>query len=1072
MNAECPKCGRRTTKISADGRIGFCDYHQEWFAFSPDANGEASEANRKYQEELQRKHDEDERIRIQKERIKQNKLRRAAAFRISVVILGLFLAVLAVLWFKIIPEKRYNEAEELFEKGQYRPAAEKYTELNGYADSNYKVLLCEAFAEIENGNIDRAMEIIGSSDGALEHEAFQLVYDTLMEECRKGTDKGSAVSAWEKFGGSYSSEIEKNGLEQDYTARKNELQLSYAAQLAQEKDPACVAIYEDLMGQGVDVTDSIADILEGAAPGLFRIKLIELLISAVDGMGGDSSEQHGLLEDEVTQCLNEWQDLGVSLEDAYALLEKASGLGIAGIDYQNLPKEWALDAVEAGVDLSDHVFEDLDGDGNDELITATSDGTVSVYSVYLAFSELSSIETQLPSPSFEEVNGMFLLTAGDRSGFSLISPHKDGIEVLKSENGIMDFQREGMAVTYGKELDGSIERVARYSYSLEDPQKEPVPTQIDWGEDSYTYPETPEQTVQRYFEARGYNIPEEERLLTAGDGMDDKGFSSGGLSSLPLPEEPYHVDVSSYENGDDHSLLEARYASGGKDTVKYFAAIKDPDTERWMIAGAADMFAAGMEEAKMDQSIALLPTNTDTTGHLENRDDKDAYRVLLPEASKVQIVWRAGEKQGHSTAFDVDLYDANDMTGSIVSYGLRLSPSKQVGSPLFLPAGVYYLQVSADKYEDTEYHLILQTEQTGFFEQEDNNTAEKASVIQVNQPCSASLFEKEDIDWFRFTVEEPGSISVTMETAADHTTRQTLYIAQVLDSTGERILTQCELAGDQEKTGSGNVYLREGDYYVRINRGSSWTSLEYQVEVNFSGKGDAEKEVNDTFDAATPIQVNQDMTGSFGTPEDIDCYSFYIGQDMILQPKLSFTPLETSSKTYVVTLYDEGRPLYSAKVGGKENDKVLTPFPLNTGTYYVKVENPSFVQQDYTLRLAVAAVEKAETEPNDGLANATAVEFGKPVSGILSTEEDIDYYKLSLDTETIVTLEFTFQPDTGSSTAFSIQLEQNGKKLWSKNVARVSGEMSQRLQIPAGEYYLRIKPGSWMGGVYKLTVTI
>ena len=123
------------------------------------------------------------------------------------------------------------------------------------------------------------------------------------------------------------------------------------------------------------------------------------------------------------------------------------------------------------------------------------------------------------------------------------------------------------------------------------------------------------------------------------------------------------------------------------------------------------------------------------------------------------------------------------------------------------------------------------------------------------------------------------------------------------------------------------------------------------------------------------------------------------------------------------------------------------------------------------LHLTAMSVDVAEIEPNNELANAMPIRIGDSVSGVVSVESDIDYYLLNLDNETTVALQLSFTPVSGTGTAYTLQIEQNGKKLWSENISGASGGAIQKLQIPAGRYYLKVKPGSnWTSSVYTLSI--
>lgn len=164
------------------------------------------------------------------------------------------------------------------------------------------------------------------------------------------------------------------------------------------------------------------------------------------------------------------------------------------------------------------------------------------------------------------------------------------------------------------------------------------------------------------------------------------------------------------------------------------------------------------------------------------------------------------------------------------------------------------------------------------------------------------------------------------------------------------------------------------------------------------------------------------------------------------------------------------REMLKVNIGGKESTKVITPVALTAGTYTVKIENPRFVRQDYTLCLVSMAVASTEKEPNDSTALATVLTVGQARTGVLTTDADIDYYKVTFAEQTTVTLRFSFAQSTNKNTAYVLTVEQNGKTQWTANIKGDSGGLEQQLQFPAGEYYFKVKPSTWLSAVYTITL--
>ena len=170
----------------------------------------------------------------------------------------------------------------------------------------------------------------------------------------------------------------------------------------------------------------------------------------------------------------------------------------------------------------------------------------------------------------------------------------------------------------------------------------------------------------------------------------------------------------------------------------------------------------------------------------------------------------------------------------------------------------------------------------------------------------------------------------------------------------------------------------------------------------------------------------------------------------------------------MLSIQDRTQTLLNANIGGKESQKIIPPLALPAGTYTVKLENPRFTQQDYALFITAVDTASAEKEPNDALAQANELQLASSMTGVISHEEDVDLYKITLLEETKATLCFCFPASVVDGTVYSIRIEQNGISQWSTNVKGSSGGFEQEMVIPAGEYYIRIKPSNWISAVYTI----
>lgn len=355
-------------------------------------------------------------------------------------------------------------------------------------------------------------------------------------------------------------------------------------------------------------------------------------------------------------------------------------------------------------------------------------------------------------------------------------------------------------------------------------------------------------------------------------------------------------------------------------------------------------------------------------------------------------------------------------------------------------------------------------------ELENNDTPANATVVELNAAYSGSLSDAKDVDYFSFTLNGTSAVNVTLGTKGNGS-KSIAYNYAVYSAADGSKLSTVSVPGNAQLAETGNLYLSSGTYLVQVAKGSTYTNNEYILTINASQDGTMESETNDTPETANAIPVNEDVHASIGREGDIDCFAFTLTGDAVIQPRFTFKPTDSSSKTYVLTLMDGRRnELLKVNIGGKESTKVIAPVALTAGTYTVKIENPRFIRQDYTLHLVSMDVASAEHEPNDSAALATTLQIGSACTGVISSDTDVDYFKVTLDSPTTVTLKFSFAQSTSKNTVYVLKIEQNGATQWTTNIKGDSGGVEQQLQFPAGEYYFMVKPSTWLSAVYTISI--
>lgn len=915
----------------------------------------------------------------------------------------------------------------------------------------------DAIADARN-----AMETAGTA------EAFTFFYDINLRNCKNGHDAATTIAMWDAFAADAVTELTRFSAKDRWQADAAQFHIARAAELAAQKDEGCITELRTAAEMGADVTSAVAEAESHFEPGL---SLARLRLMEIDLLGTDAAKEQEIranMAGEVRTAISEWKSRGISPADVPALIHLADdqGIDLNGINRDAIYEEAAV--ASAG-NVLQYSFVDWDADGYQELITLDSSGTLALYGTNETWGIVSSIDTKLPNASYEiadESAPLILVLSSGRDEMLAVTGTSRKLNALFRETGISQYSVNGSTITFSRLLEGSIARYNDYTYEAVGTTNRPVRTGIDWQQNDYPQPANAAAAIQRYFEARTYDIPDEQAVLTEEASIPGI-FTQDALTALAAPDVPGTVEAVAYQTEGNRELFEVLYTSGVQ-TVRTWVSVENQNG--WKVTGAADTYGAGLSVSDIDFSIPLISLNAETTNTLSSKGAKSTYRLLIPSAGRVGLLWQSGSKAASRTSHTVTMYRGS-LTGDVVfTYDLQPSPNKQQSKDMFLSAGVYYVTVEAKIADAEAYHLTLTMAAETHVELENNDTYQRATPVELNTGYSASLSSAKDIDYFSFTLDETSAVNVSLGSSGSGS-KTAVYAVDILSSANGATLSSMTVAGNAQLTETGNLYLSSGTYFVKVAKGSASTNDEYILTVNVDQNGNMESEPNNTSETANTVPVNEDIHASIGQEGDVDCFAFTLDGDAVIQPKFSFTPTDSSSKTYVLTIMDASRrEMLKVNIGGKESSKVIAPVALTAGTYTVKIENPRFVRQDYTLHLVSMAVDHAESEPNDSAALATGLTVGQARTGVLTTDADVDYYKVTFAEQTTVTLKFSFAQSTNKNTAFVLTVEQNGKTQWTANIKGDSGGIEQQLQFPAGEYYLKVKPSTWLSTVYTITL--
>ena len=249
------------------------------------------------------------------------------------------------------------------------------------------------------------------------------------------------------------------------------------------------------------------------------------------------------------------------------------------------------------------------------------------------------------------------------------------------------------------------------------------------------------------------------------------------------------------------------------------------------------------------------------------------------------------------------------------------------------------------------------------------------------------------MDTYAFTLDKPGAATLSFAFAPPQGITGSFYVLTLADASHSAIWSG---AIDAAESVSPTLYLGAGTYYVQVTVGRNAWPGAYTLSMGFEARADGEAEGNGSMEAAAPIPANTPIHGSFLHSGDVDWFRLVLDAPAVVQLRLQFAPLEENARTYVLTLTDGGQEYLRANVRGQESDFAAVPVCLDAGTYYIQLENPGFIAQEYALTAVCVAAQAVEQEPNDTLAGATPLLAGRAYSGVCASRQDVDTYLLTV----------------------------------------------------------------------------
>lgn len=261
----------------------------------------------------------------------------------------------------------------------------------------------------------------------------------------------------------------------------------------------------------------------------------------------------------------------------------------------------------------------------------------------------------------------------------------------------------------------------------------------------------------------------------------------------------------------------------------------------------------------------------------------------------------------------------------------------------------YYLRIEElGAHSNEPFRLTYRFLNTDLNER--NETFATATPLALSQVITGTLLAKGDKDYFRFYLDQPGVVDITVDPIPDLGPNARMY-AYVYSTAGGSapVRQQYRVSGEVMKMSAGP--LDSGYHYLLLDGDGNESPEAYHLSIAYDTSD--RYELNNSFAKAKPVPLGQNIRATLRAPGDEDYFKFTAVAN---QPvTLSIPAVPAGGGTMSLYLYREpnsGDLVQSSYKGENQALGFTTSEHLLMGkTYYVRLVSNGESAQQYTLRI-------------------------------------------------------------------------------------------------------------------------
>jgi sugar lactone lactonase YvrE len=303
--------------------------------------------------------------------------------------------------------------------------------------------------------------------------------------------------------------------------------------------------------------------------------------------------------------------------------------------------------------------------------------------------------------------------------------------------------------------------------------------------------------------------------------------------------------------------------------------------------------------------------------------------------------------------------------------------------------GWYYIGILdlAGKSHDLGYSFDLNFEPVVDYN-EPNGEIGDATEINFGSSVDGYIFAGGDVDFYKFSVNSTGILDVVLESVPDDMKAR-------IDFYGKNFnwITRVDASNPGDLVTLNLDIASPGWYYVGIlDLAGKSHNVGYTFRAEFEPVVD-ENEPDAEIGDATEINFGDLVSGHIFPRADGDFYRFNVPSPGILEVKLTDSPDDMKTR---IDFYGKNFNWITRVDASNPGDLVTLNLDIaSPGWYYVGIVDLAGKSHNAEYGFSVAFEPVIdENEPNSEIGDATEINFGDLVTGIIFPKGDADFYKL------------------------------------------------------------------------------